>query len=122
LAVVNAIGDVRGPTGTILAGSSAPPDAPGFPDPEPFDPLEPNTTLLVVATDALCSKVECLLLAQSAQHGVAWSVHPSHTRHDGDLAIALATGVVPAHLDRLRVAATEVAAAAVRDAVGSGND
>jgi L-aminopeptidase/D-esterase-like protein len=49
-------------------------------------------------------------------------VHPSHTRHDGDLAIALATGAVVAHLDRLRVAATEVAAAAVRAAVRPGDD
>ncbi len=122
LAVVNALGDVRGPTGAVLAGSTAPADTPAFPDPEPFDAAEPNTTLLVVATDARCTKAECFLLAQSAQHGVAWAVHPSHTRHDGDLAIALATGLVTAHLDRLRVAATEVAAAAVRDAVGPGDD
>jgi len=122
LAVVNALGDVRGATGAVLAGSSAPPDAPGFPDAEPFDTAEPNTTLVVVATDARCTKAECLLLAQSAQHGVAWAVHPSHTRHDGDLAIALATGAVAGNLDRLRVAATEVAAAAVRDAVAPGDD
>lgn len=122
LAVVNALGDVRGATGAILAGSSAPSDAPGFPDPAPFETPEPNTTLLLVATDACCTKAECLLLAQSAQHGLAWAVHPSHTRHDGDLAIALATGAVVAHLDRLRVAATEVAAAAVRAAVTPGDD
>jgi len=122
LAVVNALGDVRDATGELLAGSTAPPDAPGFPDPAPFDPDEPNTTLLVVATDARCTKAECLLLAQSAHHGIAWAVHPSHTRHDGDLVVALSTGDRPAHLDRLRVAATEVAAAAVRDAVDPGDD
>jgi len=49
-------------------------------------------------------------------------VHPSHTRHDGDLAIVLATGAVDAHLDRLRVAATNVVAAAVRDAVRKDDD
>jgi L-aminopeptidase/D-esterase-like protein len=77
---------------------------------------------VVVATDARCSKADCWLLAQSAQHGIVRAVHPSHTRHDGDLAIALATGAVDAQLDRLRVAATDVVAAAVRNAVTSSDD
>jgi L-aminopeptidase/D-esterase-like protein len=72
---------------------------------------------VVVATNARCSKVECHLLARSAHHGVARAIHPSHTRHDGDLAIVAATGAVEAHLDRLRVMVTEVTAAAIRDAV-----
>ena len=76
-----------------------------------------NTTLVVVATNARCSKVECHLLAQSAHHGMAWAIHPSHTRHDGDIVFALATGAVEAHLDRLRVLVTEVTAEAIRDAV-----
>lgn len=123
LAVVNALGDVYDTAGNLLAGSRAPSDAASFPDPTPFDgPGDPNTTLVVVATDARASKADCWLLAQSAQHGIARSVHPSHTRHDGDLAIALATGAVEAHLDRLRVAATDVVAAAVRDAVTSSDD
>lgn len=123
LAVVNALGDVYDTAGNLLAGSRAPSDAVSFPDPTPFDgPGDPNTTLVVVATDARASKADCWLLAQSAQHGIARSVHPSHTRHDGDLAIALATGAVEAHLDRLRVAATDVVAAAVRDAVMSSDD
>ena len=42
---------------------------------------------------------------------------PSHTRFDGDLVVAVATGVVEAHLDRLRVATAEVVAEAVRSAV-----
>ncbi len=121
LAVVNACGDVVDRDGTVLAGSRAGPDAPWFPDPEPFNP-EPNTTLAVVATDARLTKAECWLLAQSAQHGIVHAVHPSHTRHDGDLVIAVATGAVDAHLDRLRVAATEVVAAAVRDAVSGDDD
>jgi L-aminopeptidase/D-esterase-like protein len=123
LAVVNAIGDVHDAAGNLLAGSRAPRDAEPFPDPTPFDgPADPNTTLVVVATDARCSKGDCWLLAQSAHQGIARAVHPSHTRHDGDLAIALATGAVDAHLDRLRVAATDVVAAAVRNAVTSSDD
>ena len=72
---------------------------------------------MVVATNARCTKVECHLLARSAHHGMARAIHPSHTRHDGDLAFALATGAVDGHLDRLRVMVTEVTAGAVRDAV-----
>ena len=61
-----------------------------------------NTTLVLVATNARCSKVECHLLARSAHHGLARAIHPSHTRHDGDLAFVVATGAVEGHLDRRR--------------------
>ena len=114
LAVVNAVGDVIDDDGTVLAGSSAPPGSPPFPSPA-LGTME-NTTLVVVATDAALGKTECLLLAQSAQHGLARALRPSHTRFDGDVAFALATGAVEGHVDRVRVAATEVVAAAVRAA------
>jgi L-aminopeptidase/D-esterase-like protein len=120
LAVVNALGDVLDPAGRVLAGSRAGPEVEAFPDPPPTG--EPNTTLVVVATDARLTKTDCGLVAQSAHHGLARAVHPSHTRHDGDLAIVVAVGAVEAHLDRLRVAATEVVEAAVRDAVQADDD
>jgi L-aminopeptidase/D-esterase-like protein len=135
LAVVNAIGDVVADDGRMLAGSTAPAGTTSFPDPEPFladatplpgakpradpKPLQ-HTTLVVLATDARCTKAECHLLAQSGHHGLARAIRPSHTRHDGDVVIAVATGQVDAHLDRLRVAAADVVAAAVRDAVRDG--
>ena len=34
--IVNAVGDVVAADGTVLAGSSAPPDVPGFPPPDVF--------------------------------------------------------------------------------------
>lgn len=114
LAVVNAVGDVIGDDGRVLAGSTAPPEVGAFP--EPMVDLE-HTTLVLVATDARCSKPDCFLLAQSGHHGLARSIHPSHTRYDGDLVLAVATGTVDGSLDRLRVAATEVVAEAVRAAV-----
>ena len=41
----------------------------------------------------------------------------AHTRFDGDLVVSAATGAVPVGIDRLRVLATEVTAAAIRAAV-----
>jgi L-aminopeptidase/D-esterase-like protein len=143
LAVVNAVGDVIAADGTVLAGSTAGAEVPGFPDLAPGEDLfgdagtsepgisEPgiseleSTTLVVIATDASCSKLDCFLLAQSGHHGLARAVHPSHTRYDGDVVIALATGAVGAdgdrgagpNLDRLRVLATDVVAAAIRQAL-----
>jgi L-aminopeptidase/D-esterase-like protein len=116
LVVVNAVGDVLDADGSVLAGSSAPPDAPGFADPAPFEE-EGNTTLVVVATNASLTKLQCQLLAQSAHHGLARAIHPSHTRHDGDIAFAFATGPVEANFDRLRMLATDVTADAIRNSV-----
>lgn len=114
LVACNPAGDVLAADGTVLAGSSAPPDGPSFPAPTPFE----HTTLVVVATDARIDKAECYLMAQSAHDGLARAIRPAHTRYDGDFAAALATGEVTAHPDRLRVAAAEAVARAVQAAVG----
>lgn len=113
-AVVNAIGDVIADDGSIIAGSTASAGMPGFPVDTPFEEEGANTTLVVVVTDAVCDKPACHLLAQSAHDGLARALRPAHSRFDGDLAIALATGTVEAHLDRLRVVAAEVVAEAIR--------
>jgi L-aminopeptidase/D-esterase-like protein len=139
LAVVNAVGDVVAADGTVLAGASAPAEVAGFPDLPAGKTEFEATTLVVIATDAPCSKLDCFLLAQSGHHGLARAIHPSHSRHDGDVVIALATGAFDsgdgdrhsgrdpragsdraskgANLDRLRVLATDVVAAAIRHAV-----
>jgi L-aminopeptidase/D-esterase-like protein len=118
IAVVNAVGDVIGVDGQILAGSTAPPEAPGFPTPRPFEEGA-NTTLVVVVTDGVLDKMACNLLAQSAHDGLARALRPAHTRHDGDLAFACATGAVDVDLDRLRVVASDLVADAIRGAVSS---
>ena len=117
LAVVNAIGDVIAADGSVLAGSMAPAGTPAFPEPAPFRPGE-HTTLVVVATNARLTKADSHLLAGSAHHGLARALHPSHTRFDGDVVFAVATGEVDGHLDRLRMLATEVVADSIRAAVG----
>ncbi|MFI5047723.1 MAG: P1 family peptidase, partial [Acidimicrobiia bacterium] len=104
--------------GSVLAGSTAPAGSQPFPPvPETVAPLE-HTTLVALVTNARCTKGECRLLAESAHHGMVRSIHPSHTRHDGDVAFAVSTCEVDdVQIDRLRVLATEVTADAVRSAV-----
>lgn len=114
LAVVNAVGDVLDDAGRVIAGSSASDGAETFPTSDA--PLG-ATTLVAVATDARLDKSQCYLLAQSGHLGIAHSIRPSHTRYDGDLVIALATGSVDAHFDRLQVGVTQAVRDAVRDAV-----
>ena len=118
LAVVNAVGDVIAQDGSTRAGSTAPASAPGFPTPVPFEEERANTTLVVVVTDAAVDKSACFLMAQSAQDGFARALRPAHTRFDGDLALAVATATatpaVAPNLDRLRLAAADVAASAIR--------
>ncbi len=125
LAVVNAVGDVIGAAGEVVAGSTAAADAPAFSTDAPFEEASSafeeegaNTTLVVVVTDAKIDKLMCHLVAQSAHDGLARSLRPAHTRFDGDLTIALATGVVEVNVDRLRLVAADLVAEAIRRAPG----
>jgi L-aminopeptidase/D-esterase-like protein len=110
--VVNAWGDVLGPDGKPLfaADAFAPAQSPAG--------LQ-NTTVGVVLTDGRLSKTDCFLLAQSGHTGFARSIHPAHSRFDGDAVVALATGAVTedVNLDLLRAVAADTVAAAVRAAV-----
>ncbi|MEA2426978.1 MAG: hypothetical protein QOF37_606 [Thermoleophilaceae bacterium] len=106
LAVVNAFGDRYEP--------GSPPPAP--PATQPF-PVE-NTTLVVVATNAELSKVECLRVAQSGHTGMARALEPAHTAFDGDAVVAAGTGAVAADSERVRLLAARVAEAAVRAPLG----
>lgn len=124
LAVVNAVGDVIAADGSVVAGSTAPADAEAFAHPEPFEEDRDNTTLAVVVTDAVLDKASCFVLAQGAHDGFARALRPAHTRFDGDVAIAVATGSRPAepaaNVDRLALAAADVVADAIRACTGGG--
>ncbi|WP_457963133.1 P1 family peptidase [Arthrobacter sp. D1-29] len=91
LAVVNALGLPVGSRPAAVAATAAP------------EPPGPNTTLVVVATNAVLDKTECKRTASAAQAGIARALDPSHTLADGDTVFCLATGDLP--LDR----GTEVA-------------
>jgi L-aminopeptidase/D-esterase-like protein len=135
VAVVNAVGDVVAADGRVIAGSAAPAGGEAFPS-AVFGEERGNTTLVVVATDARLDKVGCHLVAQSAHDGLARAIRPAHTRFDGDLVVALATGTMRgeegrqggeagdaadagALLDRVRIAAADATEGAIRDAVAT---
>jgi len=54
-----------------------------------------NTTIAIVATDAVLTKAEAQRMATAAHDGMARAIVPSHGPHDGDLVFAAATGAVP---------------------------
>jgi L-aminopeptidase/D-esterase-like protein len=51
-----------------------------------------NTTIAIVATDAILTKPQAKRLAIMAHDGMARAIYPAHTPMDGDLIFALATG------------------------------
>ena len=61
------------------------------PAPEPPAAAQ-NTTIGVVATDAVLTKAQAQKIAQMAQDGLARAIRPAHTMFDGDTIFCLATG------------------------------
>jgi len=51
-----------------------------------------NTTIGIVATDALLTKSQARKVAQMAHDGMARAIRPSHTMFDGDTIFCMATG------------------------------
>jgi len=51
-----------------------------------------NTTIGIVATDAVLTKTQAQKIAQMAHDGLARAIRPSHTMFDGDTIFCLATG------------------------------
>jgi L-aminopeptidase/D-esterase-like protein len=80
-----------------------------------------HTTLAVVATDAVLTKVEATKMAQMAHDGLARAIDPVHTMYDGDTVFALATGSSGRTIDvsLAGTVAAHVLADAVVDAVRS---
>ena len=57
--------------------------------------ISTNTTLCVVATDAVLTKSQAQRVAIMAQDGFARAIRPVHTPFDGDTVFVLATGKIP---------------------------
>ena len=84
------------------------PFEPGRPEtfPSVLAPATMNTTLVVVATNAVLDAAECKRTASAAQAGIARALNPSHTLADGDTVFCLSTGAIA--LDRKDQAARQI--------------
>jgi len=51
-----------------------------------------NTTIGIIATDAMLTKAQAQKIAQMAHDGMARAIRPSHTMFDGDAIFCMATG------------------------------
>ncbi|HEX9718524.1 MAG TPA: P1 family peptidase [Ramlibacter sp.] len=101
LVACNAMGDVIDPdTGQVIAGArtrngrSLMDTRRALLRGEPHKPLlaGTNTTIGVIATDAVITKVQACRLATVGHDGLARSINPVHTMSDGDTLFALGTG------------------------------
>ena len=126
IVAVNALGDVRSHrTGKILAGARS--GNGQFLDTmaqlaagsrgarEQHASAGTNTTIGVVATNAVLSKVDMTKVAQMAHDGYARTINPVHTSADGDAIFAVSTGTASAKADVTTIGA--VAAEAMAKAV-----
>lgn len=80
-----------------------------------------NTTLAVIATDAVLTKAQAKRLAIAAHDGFARALWPAHTPMDGDIVFALSTrtsGIVPAMDDWIDLSA--MASAVMARAIARG--
>ncbi len=128
LVVCNALGDVVDPdSGQVIAGARTE-DGKALLNIRNAiiagDPPQPllagtNTTIGVVATDAVLTKAQAHRLAQVSHDGLARAVNPVHTMSDGDTLFALGTGASGkvAGMMVLSTLAAEVTARAVVRAI-----
>ncbi|WP_369144761.1 P1 family peptidase [Streptomyces sp. R44] len=106
LVVVNAVGAAVDPTNGVPYGAYHDAGRLAFPDASVHEaarrrlaearkastPPPLNTTLAVVATDAVLTRAQARKVAGTAHDGIARGVRPVHLMNDGDTVFALATG------------------------------
>jgi L-aminopeptidase/D-esterase-like protein len=121
LVAVNAVGDVIDPaTGKVVAGVRTA-DGRGLSDARVLlrsgalgrRGAGQNTTIGVIATNAILTKAEATKVAQMAHDGLARAIAPAHTPADGDTIFALATAERRADLLTVGALAADVMAEAV---------
>lgn len=76
-----------------------------------------NTTIGVVATNAILTKAEANKVAQLAQNGLARSINPVHTMFDGDTVFAMSTGKINSDINFVGTLSSEVMSMAITNAV-----
>lgn len=109
IVVINAVGAILDP-GTNDWIAALPAGTPAAPMPGA------NTTIGVIATDALLTKAQAQRVATAAHDGIARAIHPAHTDLDGDTLFCLSVGGdqrIPADPTALQIAAAEATAQAI---------
>ena len=81
--------------------------------------LNTNTTIGVVATNAILTKAHGNKIASVAHNGLARTIRPVHTQVDGDTIFTMATNKVHADINIVAVLAVEAVEKAVLNAVES---
>lgn len=122
LAVVNAVGDIIGEDGKIVAGAQKngrflwdENQIRVFSRGKVLDST--NTTLVVAATNANLTKLELFKICQRMHDGMARAIVPVHTSYDGDVTFALSAGSAVADFDLVAEMAAALTAEAIRNAV-----
>ncbi len=121
VSVVNALGDVIGADGKIIAGAEAPDGS--FVDMQKImsaggvEPKAANTTISCILTNAALTKTQANILADVAHDGYARALRPVHTLFDGDAVFALASGEKKVEFNILTAIVPELTAAAIRASV-----
>ena len=126
LVALNCLGDVIDPeTGERLAGLLNE-DLTGLADTEAVmiqayaakkNLFAGNTTIGIIATNAILTKSQATKLASMAQNGYARTMRPAHSMFDGDTIFTLATGHVEADLSVLGLLSARVMERAVVSAI-----
>ena len=122
IVAVNAIGDVINPkTGKIIAGARGP-DGKSLMDQmariragQGIRPSNENTTIAVVATNAVFNKTEMSKIAQMASAALARTINPIFTTGDGDAVFAVSTGTATTRAEHGAIGA--IAAEALSEAI-----
>jgi L-aminopeptidase/D-esterase-like protein len=131
IVAVNAVGEVRDPlTNEVLAGvrdkNGAIRKIEHFLTDQVFSPIPTgtNTTIAVVASNAILTKSQVNKVAQMSHNGLARTIYPVHTMNDGDTVFSLATGEVKVPVDVVGTLCadvlTEAVVRAIRAAKGAG--
>jgi L-aminopeptidase/D-esterase-like protein len=113
--VVNAVGEVVGADGEVLAGPRL---ERGERREDLVEALGPgNTTLGVVATNAILTKSDVRRVAGVANDSVDEAIRPAHTLYDGDTVFSLATRRTPTTVEEVERLVATVVPEAIRRAV-----
>ena len=130
IVAVNALGDIINPqNGEIIAGAISD-DKYAFLNTEQImlqqysekiNRFSGNTTIGLVATNAILSKAEANKVASMSHNGYGRTIKPAHTMYDGDTIFTMATNKVDADINVVGFLATRAIEQAVINAIKKAN-